>query len=231
MSLHLSQDLNDAHNSLLRLSGNVEEMIGKSVQSLVERRGALAAEVIQKDNDIDRSEVRIEEDCLKMLALHQPVAADLRRITTMMKINNDLERMADLACNIAQRADSLCPHPEFPIPSGIEQMASMANSMVRRSLDAFVNRDTELAYQVIKDDDQVDAKNVEVIETLNAIMSSDASQIYAAMHCFSASRHLEQIADHAVSIAEDTIYMVNGVIVRHRQISTNAATNQQSGSA
>ena len=145
MSLHLSQDLNDAHNSLLKLSGSVEEMIGAAVQSLMERRGALAAEVIDRDTAIDRSEVRIEDDCLKMLALHQPVAADLRRITTMMKINNDLERIADLACNIAQRADSLCSYPEFPIPPGIKQMALMTTSMVRRSLDAFVQRNTDMA--------------------------------------------------------------------------------------
>jgi len=218
MSLHLSQDLNEAHNSLLKLSGSVEDMIASAVRSLVERQGALAAEVIGRDSHIDRSEVRIEEDCLKMLALHQPVAADLRRITTMMKINNDLERIADLACNIAQRADSLCPHPEFPIPPGINEMALMTTSMVRRSLDSFVQRNTEQAHQVIKEDDRVDAKNVEVIETLNSLMSRDSTQIAAAMHCFSVSRHLEQIADHAVSIAEDIIYMVDGVIVRHRQI-------------
>jgi phosphate transport system protein len=218
MSLHLSQDLNEAHNSLLKLSGSVEEMIAAAVRSLVERRGALAAEVIEKDSQIDRSEVRIEEDCLKMLALHQPVAADLRRITTMMKINNDLERIADLACNIAQRADSLCLHPDFPIPPGINEMAQMSTSMVRRSLDAFVQRDTTQAHKVIEEDDLVDAKNVEVIETLGSVMSRDIGRISAAMHCFSASRHLEQIADHAVSIAEDIIYMVDGVIVRHRQI-------------
>ena len=193
-------------------------MIASAVRSLVERRGALAAEVIERDSQIDRSEVRIEEDCLKMLALHQPVAADLRRITTMMKINNDLERIADLACNIAQRADSLCPNPEFPIPPGISEMALMTTSMVRRSLDSFVHRNTDQARQVIEEDDRVDAKNVEVIETLNSLMSRDRTQINAAMHCFSASRHLEQIADHAVSIAEDIIYMVDGVIVRHRQI-------------
>jgi phosphate transport system protein len=218
MSLHLSQDLNDAHDSLLKLSGSVEEMIAAAVQSLVERRGAMAAAVVARDSDIDRSEVHIEEDCLKMLALHQPVAADLRRITTMMKINNDLERIADLACNIAQRADSLCSRPEFPIPPGILEMATMTTSMVRRSLDSFVQRDTHEAHQVIREDDLVDAKNVEVIEILNAIMLADSSQIAAAMHCFSASRHLEQIADHAVSIAEDIVYMVDGVIVRHHQI-------------
>ncbi len=218
MSLHLSQDLNDAYQSLLKLSGSVEEMIGSAVRSLVERRGALAAEVIGRDSEIDRIEVKIEEDCLKMLALHQPVALDLRRITTMMKINNDLERIADLACNIAQRADSLCSLPEFPIPSGINQMASMTTSMVRRSLDAFVNRDIGQAHQVILEDDQVDSKNVEVIEKLSGLMAGDNARISAALHCFSASRHLEQIADHAVSIAEDIIYMVNGVIVRHRQV-------------
>ena len=219
MSLHLSQDLDEAHNSLLKLSGQVEDMIALAVKSLVERRGSLASEVIQRDTEIDRAEVRIEEECLKMLALHQPVAADLRRITTMMKVNNDLERIADLACNIAQRADSLCQFPEFPIPSGINEMATMITKMVRLSLDAFVHRDIELAKSVIEQDDPVDAKNVQVIEKLAQLMSEDTSKIVAALHCFSASRHLEQIADHAVSIAEDIIYMVEGVIIRHRQAS------------
>ena len=219
MSLHLSQDLDEAHNSLLKLSGQVEDMIALAVKSLVERRGSLAGEVVQRDTEIDRAEVRIEEECLKMLALHQPVAADLRRITTMMKVNNDLERIADLACNIAQRADSLCQFPEFPIPSGINEMATMITKMVRSSLDAFVHRDIELAKSVIEQDDPVDAKNVQVIEKLSRLMSEDTSKIVAALHCFSASRHLEQIADHAVSIAEDIIYMVEGVIIRHRQAS------------
>ncbi|MBM3965058.1 MAG: phosphate signaling complex protein PhoU, partial [Planctomycetes bacterium] len=175
---------------------------------------------------IDRAEVRIEEECLKMLALHQPVAADLRRITTMMKVNNDLERIADLACNIAQRADSLCQFPEFPIPSGINEMATMITKMVRSSLDAFVHRDVELAKSVIEQDDPVDAKNVQVIEKLSQLMSEDTSTIVAALHCFSASRHLEQIADHAVSIAEDIIYMVEGVIIRHRQASQPKSQSQ-----
>ncbi len=220
MSLHLSQDLSEAHNSLLRLSGSVEEMIGQSVQSLVERRASLAEAVIAKDDEIDRVEVRIEEECLKMLALHQPVAADLRRITTMLKINNDLEQIADLACDIAQRAVSLSNYPDFPIPAGIEQMASMANAMLRRSLDAFVNHDVELAYQVIQEDDQVDEKNLEVIDEFNRILSQDGRLTDAAFHCFSVSRHLEQIADHTVSIAEDVVYMVDGVIVRHRKITS-----------
>lgn len=191
-----------------------------AVQSLVERRSSLADEVIQKDDEIDKVEVRIEEECLKMLALHQPVAADLRRITTMLKINNDLERIADLACNIAQRAQSIMDFADFPIPAGIEQMASLTNSMVRRSLDAFVNQDVQLAYQVIQDDDKVDTKNLEVIEELTSLVHRENTQTVASFHCFSAARHLEQIADHTVSIAEDVVYMVDGVIVRHRRSKT-----------
>ena len=130
MSLHLKQDLDIARVSLLKLSGMVEDMIALAVKSLMLRQGILASDVVRRDSEVDSAEVRIEEDCLKMLALHQPVAADLRRVTTMMKVNNDLERMADLACNIAQRADSLCTHPEFPIPNGINEMATMVTRMV-----------------------------------------------------------------------------------------------------
>ncbi|MFZ4080719.1 MAG: phosphate signaling complex protein PhoU [Pirellula sp.] len=219
MSLHLKQDLDEARVSLLKLSGMVEDMIALAVKSLMLRQGILASDVVRRDSEIDRAEVRIEEDCLKMLALHQPVAADLRRVTTMMKVNNDLERMADLACNIAQRADSLCTHPEFPIPNGINEMATMVTRMVRASLDAFVRNDSAMARSVIVMDDPLDAKNVQVIGVLAESIQRDPSQVEAALHAFSASRHLEQIGDLAVSIAEDVIYMVDGVIIRHRQAS------------
>ena len=219
MSLHLKQDLDEARVSLLKLSGMVEDMIALAVKSLMLRQGILASDVVRRDSEIDRAEVRIEEDCLKMLALHQPVAADLRRVTTMMKVNNDLERMADLACNIAQRADSLCPYPEFPIPNGINEMATMVTRMVRASLDAFVRNDSAMARSVIVMDDPLDAKNVQVIGVLAESIQKDPSQVEAALHAFSASRHLEQIGDLAVSIAEDVIYMVEGVIIRHRQAS------------
>jgi len=219
MSLHLKQDLDEARVSLLKLSGMVEDMIALAVKSLMLRQGILASDVVRRDSEIDRAEVRIEEDCLKMLALHQPVAADLRRVTTMMKVNNDLERMADLACNIAQRADSLCTHPEFPIPNGINEMATMVTRMVRASLDAFVRNDSAMARSVIVMDDPLDAKNVQVIGVLAESIQRDPSQVEAALHAFSASRHLEQIGDLAVSIAEDVIYMVEGVIIRHRQAS------------
>lgn len=217
--MHLKQDLDEARVSLLKLSGMVEDMIALAVKSLMLRQGILASDVVRRDSEIDRAEVRIEEDCLKMLALHQPVAADLRRVTTMMKVNNDLERMADLACNIAQRADSLCTHPEFPIPNGINEMATMVTRMVRASLDAFVRNDSAMARSVIVMDDPLDAKNVQVIGVLAESIQRDPSQVEAALHAFSASRHLEQIGDLAVSIAEDVIYMVDGVIIRHRQAS------------
>ena len=214
MSRHLKQDLEESYHRLLALSGQVEEMINMAVRSLMNRDRELAIEVIGLDNAIDRTEVRIEEECLKMLALHQPVAADLRRLTTMLKVNNDLERMADLACNVAERASSLTD-PQFPIPELIRSMADETTAMVRNSLTAFINLDIDLAYQVIQHDTRVDEMNVQVIEGLIGLMEN-SQWIEAAMHCFSASRHLEQIADHATNVAEDVIYMVNGVIVRHR---------------
>jgi len=225
MSRHLSQDLSESFHSLLKLSGQVEEMIGLAVKALVEGNNALALEMIQRDEDIDQCEVRIEEECLKMLALHQPVAADLRRVTTMMKINNDLERMADLACNIAQRAYSVSPFPDFQMPPELHQMAVMAAAMVRQSLDAFVNQDMDHAYQVISADDRVDAMNVKVIDQLVVLMTRNPQEIATALHCFSASRHIEQIADHATNIAEEVVYMISGIIVRHRRTLEERSTN------
>jgi phosphate transport system protein len=216
MSRHLQHDLEQAYHHLLSISGQVEDMIDTAVKSLVQRRRELADQVIGRDRDIDQQEVRIEEECLKMLALHQPVAADLRRITTMMKINNDLERMADLACNIAERGYCLAPIPDFPIPEMINEMVSMATRMVHDGLNAFVNSDIDLAYSVIGRDDAVDSLNVKVIDQITALMTSNSQWIDAGLHCFSGARHLERIADHATNIAEDVVYMVNGVIVRHR---------------
>jgi len=216
MSRHLQQDLDEAYQKLLALSGQVEEMIHLSVKALMERDTQTALHVIGLDSQIDRCEVRIEEECLKMLALHQPVAADLRRLTTMLKVNNDLERMADLGCNIAERAVQLATETDFPIPGRIRRMAEQTIEMVRGGLKAFINLDIELAFKVIQQDDAIDAANVEVIEELTALMREHVQWIDAGLHCFSASRHLERIADHATNVAEDVIYMVNGVIVRHR---------------
>lgn len=216
MSRHFMNDFEQAYHALLALSGEVEAMIHLSVKSLMERDLTAAKQVIDADTEIDQTEVRIEGDCLKMLALHQPVAADLRRLTTMMKINNDLERIADLSCNIAERASGVVASGEFPIPELIRAMAIQVVSMVQDALNSFVNLDVEQANEVILRDNEVDESNVKVIDSLSALLSQDPQWVAPALHCFSASRHLEQIADHATSIAEDVIYMVSGDIVRHQ---------------
>ena len=217
MSKHLQNDVQLLHRSLMSLFGVVERMIDGSMRALCERQVELAHEVIETDPYVDQTEVRIEEDCLKILALHQPVAADLRRITTVLKINSDLERIADLACNIAERAQFVHEHPYFPIPDQLPEMVRQATQMVRMALDSFVDSDAQLARRVIKCDQAVDDFNLAVILELRALMKQDVSLIEPALHCFSASRHVERIADHAENIAEDVIYLVDGDIVRHRK--------------
>lgn len=216
MSRHLKHDMDDAYHRLLALSGQVEVMISTAVKSLVEREASLAENVIAEDESIDRIEVRIEEECLKMLALHQPVAADLRRLTTMMKINNDLEQIADYACSVASRARDLSQHSMFPVPDLFSAMAQETARMVREGLNAFVNFDLDLAFHVIKSDDQVDKLNGQVIDQLTELIQREPQWVEPAFYCFSAARSLEEIADHAANVAEDVVYMVDGVIVRHR---------------
>ncbi|MCA9130308.1 MAG: phosphate signaling complex protein PhoU [Planctomycetales bacterium] len=222
MSKHLADDMNQAYHRLLAMSGEVENMINLAVLSLMDRNIETAQRVILLDEEIDRTEVSIEAECLKMLALHQPVAADLRRLTTMMKVNNDLERMADLACNIAERASCLVAVADFPIPERIRDMAEEVVLMVRTSLRSFINYDTTLAQEVIEKDNHVDSANVDVIDRLIEVIQENSFWTEPALHCFSASRQLEQIADHATAVAEDVIYMVSGVISRHQHQAPHA---------
>jgi phosphate transport system protein len=216
MSKHLQRDLENVQREILALSAMVEETIDKASRSLCERRADLAAEVLRGDDEIDRREVRIEEECLKMLALHQPVAVDLRRIAMVIKINSDLERIADLAHNIAERAEFLATQPTFPIPAKLNRMVELATMMVRTAIDVFVNLNPRAARRVCALDEQVDQLNREIIEELYELMRSQPDMVAAAMHCFSAARHVERIADHATNIAEDVIYLVEGEIARHR---------------
>lgn len=216
MSKHLQNDVDLIHSRLMSLFGIVEQMVDKAVRALCEQRVELANEVIQSDDLVNQAEVEIEEECLKILALHQPVAADLRRVTTVLKINSDLERIADLGCNIAERAQCMHEHPYFPIPDQLPDMVRQATTMVRLALDAFVDSDAALAKKVIQLDIAVDDHNLAVIEELQSLMRQDSELVEPALHCFSASRHVERIADHAENIAEDVIYLVDGEIVRHR---------------
>jgi phosphate transport system protein len=221
----LAKDLQSAYLQLIQLSGKVEQMIEQSVVALVNKDQAKADEIIASDTDVDRREVQIEEVCLTMLALHQPVAADLRRITMMIKINNELEQMADLACNIAERTKSLDPSSQFAIPASMAPMAEVVRRMVKDSLNAFINADSALARRVLETDDEVDRLNVQVIHAVEDSIQQVCHSVPEALHCFSASRHLEQIADHATSIAEDVIYMAEGDIVRHRRTLSEESMN------
>jgi phosphate transport system protein len=216
MSKHLERDLDNLQRGLVILAGSVEEQLHKAILALQRRDSSLAEEVIDGDNQIDEDENHIEEECLKMLALHQPVAIDLRRITAAMKINGELERMADLAEDIAERAVHLASLPPMPVPAKLQRMTDLTTSMVRQSLDAFVNLDARLARTVCRLDDEVDNYNTEIIKELIAAMRGNPALVEPGLSFFSATRHLERIADHATNIAEDVVYLVEGEIIRHR---------------
>lgn len=216
MAKHLQRDLDDLQRDLLGLAGLVEAAIHKAIQALQDRDVALAREVIAGDSQIDQEENNIDEKCLKMLALHQPVAVDLRRIIAAMMINTDLERMGDLAEEIAERAIHLARPPLLPIPDRLQHMTDLTTMMVRQSLDSFVDLDTAAAQTVMRMDDEVDRYNNEIIAELVQAMKHSPTLVDPGLSMFSAVRHLERIADHATNIAEDVVYLVEGEIVRHR---------------
>jgi phosphate transport system protein len=216
MSKHLERDLSDLQRDLMTLAASVEEAIHKAIKSLQTRQPALARQVVEGDRQIDEDENHVEEECLKMLALHQPVAIDLRRITAALKINAELERMGDLAEDIAERAIHLAELPPIPLPVKLQRMTDLTTSMVRQSLDAFNDLDVKLARMVCRLDDEVDRYNNEIIEELIRVMQSSPDMVEAGISLFSATRHLERIADHATNIAEDVVYLAEGEIIRHR---------------
>ncbi len=216
MSKHLERDLDDLQRDLLALASSVEEAIHKATLALQDRQPSLAQEVIEGDNAIDEEENHVEEECLKMLALHQPVAVDLRRIVSALKINTELERMADLAEDIAERATHLARLPEVAVSSKLQRMTDVTTAMVRQSLDAFVNLDARLARVVCRLDDEVDTFNDDIIEEIIDMMQKNPDLVEPGLSMFSAVRHLERIADHATNIAEDVVYLVEGEIIRHR---------------
>ncbi len=215
MSKHFQKNLDLIKKEIMYLASMVVDATNKAIIALVDRRIELAEEVMQADDGIDRKEVQIEEECLKALALHQPLATDLRFIVSVIKANNDLERIGDLAVNIAERAAFLSRHDPLQISLDFPGMADMAHKMLRDSLDAFSNRDAALARKVLEMDDIVDDANREMYVDLQHLMVSDPDTIERAIHLLSASRHLERIADLATNIAEDVVYMVEGELIRH----------------
>lgn len=215
MSIHLRNDLADLHKDLLSVCAIVEDMIHRAVEQLSNPDAQQAQKLIAQDTEIDRWDVRIEDNCLKLLALHQPVAIDLRRITTVLKISGELERVADLAVNIAERASGLADGAAVLVPDRLKSMARKAVEMLHRSIDSYVELDSAAARNVIVEDDLVDDANRAIILELIAQMHRQPSQLDSLLHLFSAVRQVERVADHATNIAEDVVYLVEGKIIRH----------------
>ncbi|MEW5800915.1 MAG: phosphate signaling complex protein PhoU [bacterium] len=216
MPQHLEREIERLKRKILSLSTLVEEGVQKAVKSVEQRNTKLAASVIENDLKIDHTEVDVEEECLKVLALYQPVAIDLRFIVAVLKINNDLERIGDLAVNIAERAVFLATQPKIEIPFDLQGMAEKSQAMLKRSLDALVNMDSQLAREVCASDDEVDALNRDMYTRVQTGINQHPAEVESLIHFLSISRHLERIADHATNIAEDVIYMVDGEISRHK---------------
>jgi phosphate transport system protein len=218
MERTLDQRLDHLKSELLKMGGAVEESIEQAVRSLVDRDDALTDVVIAGGKDIDEWEVTVEEACLKLLAVQQPVASDLRLIAGVMKINYDLERINDQAVNIAQRAQVLNKIPILKPLIDIPRMAELTRKMVKDALDAFVNKDVELANEVRRIDDIVDALRDQIFrELLTYLHAAGPETVDQAIHLILVSRHLERIGDHSSNIAENVVYLVQGRIVRHKK--------------
>lgn len=218
MERTLDQHLDHLKGELLKMGSAVEESIEQAVQSLVERDNHLVDVVEEGGHHIDDWEVEIEEECLRVLAVQQPVAGDLRLVAGIMKINYDLERINDQAVNIAQRARLLNRMPQLKPLIDIPRMAELARGMVRDALDAFVNRDVELANKVRKIDDTMDALRDQIFrELLTYLNTGMSATVDQAILLILVSRHLERIGDHSSNIAENAVYLVQGRIVRHQQ--------------
>lgn len=217
MSLHLQREIERLKKHLLSLCAIVEDQVQMAIQALMERDGDLAREVERRDADVDQREIEVEEECLKTLALYQPVAGDLRLIIAAMKINNDLERIGDLAVNIAHKAAAFAGEPPMEIPFDVSGMWQRTQTMLRDSLNALVNLDAKLAEAVCDGDDEVDRMKHETRLELEERMRREPQRIRPLLRLMAVSRNLERIADCATNIAEDVIYLVNGKIVRHRE--------------
>jgi phosphate transport system protein len=215
MSVHLQREIERLKKNLLSLCAIVEDQVQMAVRALLDRDVEAALAVEKRDADIDHREVEVEEECLKTLALHQPVAVDLRFIIAALKINNDLERIGDLAVNIARKAASFAGEPPMDIPFDIAGMWEKTQAMLRDSLDAMVNTDAVLAARVCARDDEVDAIKRQIRVAVEERMQRQPHEVRALLRLLAVSRNLERIADCATNIAEDVIYMAEGRIIRH----------------
>jgi phosphate transport system protein len=215
MVAYFQKELSKMNTMILSLGTMVEDRFRMAIRAIDYQDLNTAQKIIASDYEIDDMEVEVEEECLKILALYQPVAVDLRFLVAVIKINNDLERIADQAVNIAKRVEQLAKEKTPSFTYDYLPMAEKAGKMLKDSLDSFVNLDGDLARNVLKTDDEVDDYAAEVFGLLREMMQKHSDQINYLMNLFLISRHLERIADHATNIAEEVIYMIEGEIIRH----------------
>ena len=215
MPKHMQHDIDKLKAKIIAMGEAVEDRAYQATLSVINRDPVKANAVIKGDRDVDDMEVDIEEDCLKILALYQPVAIDLRFIVAALKINSDLERIGDLAVNIAERGLFLAAQEQFEIPFDLSAMVTLAEKMVTESIDALINHDVRLAHQIRAADDTMDAMNREMYTQLKGMLTTDSDHVNNLLHVLSVGRHLERIADHATNIAEDVIYLVDAQIIRY----------------
>jgi len=216
MSIHLQREIEKLKKCLLSLCAVVEDQVQMAIEAFLQRDETVALVVERRDSEVDQREVEVEEECLKMLALYQPVATDLRLIVAVLKINNDLEEIGDLAVNIARKAAAVAAEPPLDVPLDIAGMWKKVQTMLRDSLDALVNTDAQLAEAVYGRDDEVDRMKHEMRMEIEAAARRHPELMGRLLKFLAVARNLERIADYSVNIAEDVIYMVNGAIVRHR---------------
>lgn len=218
MARILQYEVEKLKKMILSLGGIVEEMLNQSVMALETADKQLAIDVINRDAEVDRMEIDVEEECLKILALHQPVAIDLRFLVVVLKINNDLERIGDLASNIAESAANLTHKTAITPPFDLRGMCDKVRLILKESLDCLVNLDVRNAYQVCELEDEIDVITHDNLLTIKQSIQQTPSLTDALLDYFSVNRYLERIGDHAKKIAEDVIYLVEGVIVRHQKV-------------
>ncbi len=212
---HFDEELSDLKTKLLRMAGQTEDQIDRALTALVTRDSALARQVIERDHLVNALDVEIDEESIRLLALHQPAARDLRLVTTAMKIATELERISDLAENVSERVIELNEEPQLKPYIDIPTMGNMARMLVKQSIDAFVKDDSLLARKVLTDDDFVDDLMEQVFRELLSFMLEDARTISRAIRLSFIAKYLERMADHATNIAELVVYLVEGKIIRH----------------
>jgi phosphate transport system protein len=224
---HLQREIDRLKRKILALGALVEENLRLAFQAIDQRDADKARRVIATDVLIDQNEVDVEEECLKILALYQPVAGDLRFVAAVIKINSELERIGDLSANIAERALQLVDEHPVAVPHHVAVMADRTWTILERALDALVRQDAVMARQVLVADDEVDELYAELIDELKAVIRADLEHLDAIVLLFSVARYLERLADHATNIAEDVLYMVEGEIQRHTQSAVAPGTAEE----